>query len=201
MNSSSGCINEKGVLFHLFEDFPVKKFFSFWVEITMHCQNINNICFQPNGLLLNEFDTLFSSLFDHSEAHQEIIRTLAKYREGMSREELLSKIRKSSSGGTFKKRLYELQEAGFVAPFIPYGKSIKGTYYRVIDEYTLFHLNWIEPVRRKLTGHDSYYWQTKSQTQSWKTWAGYAFEAVCFKHAGQICRKLDIHMISKEVGS
>jgi uncharacterized protein len=164
-------------------------------------QNINDICFQPTGLLLNEFDTLFSSLFDHADAHLEIMRTLAKHRMGLSQKELLEKTRKSSSGGTFKKRLGELEEAGFVAAFIPYGKSKKGTYYRVIDEYTLFYLHWIQPVRRKLIGHDTHYWQAKSQTQQWKTWAGYAFEAVCFKHSRQICRKLDIQMIAKETGS
>lgn len=164
-------------------------------------QNINKICFQPEGTLLNEFDNLFSSLYDKADTHMEIIQALAKNRGGLSKEELLARINLSSSGGTFKKRLLELEEAGFAAPFFPYGRTRKGTYYRIIDEYTLFYLNWIRPVRHKLLRDNSNYWENKSQTPSWKSWAGYAFEAVCFKHISLICKALDISAISKEIGS
>lgn len=164
-------------------------------------QNINKICFEPEGLLLDEFDQLFASLFDHFDAHMEIIQVLAQTRFGLSRDELLKKIQRSSSGGTFKERLLELEAAGFIAGFIPYGHAHKGTYYRIIDEYTLFYLNWVRKIRGKIPRDSSNYWESKSQSQAWKSWAGYAYEAVCFKHIRQICRALGIEAISKEIGS
>jgi AAA+ ATPase superfamily predicted ATPase len=164
-------------------------------------QNIDKICFQPDGPLLDEFNHLFASLFDDSDAHLEIIQAISQFRRGLSREELLKKTKLNTSGGTFKKRLLELEKAGFVANFTPYGYANKGTYYRVIDEYTLFYLNWVQPVRRKLHRDSTNYWQSKSQTQPWKIWAGHAFEAVCLKHINQICNALGIGAISKEIGS
>jgi len=164
-------------------------------------QNINKICFQPEGLLLDEFNQLFSSLFEESGTHLDIIQTIAKHRHGISRNELLKKIKPLSTGGTFKTRLLELDKAGFITGFTPYGHATKGTYYRIVDEYTLFYLNWVQPVRKRLLQDSTNYWESKSQTQSWKAWAGYAFEAVCFKHIPQICNALDIAAIPKEIGS
>ncbi|MCK4764308.1 MAG: AAA family ATPase [Candidatus Aminicenantes bacterium] len=164
-------------------------------------QNIDRICFRPEGLLLDEFNHLFASLFERSEVHIDIIQALAGQRQGLSREELLKKSKLSSSGGTFKKRLLELEKAGFIAAFTPYGYANKGTYYRIIDEYTLFYLNWIQPVRKRLHRDSTDYWQSKSRSQTWKSWAGYAFEALCLKHIEQTCKALDISSISKEIGS
>jgi uncharacterized protein len=164
-------------------------------------QNINNICFQPDGLLLDEFDHLFASLFDRYEVHLEIIQALAQHPQGLSRDEILKQTKRVSSGGTFKERLFELEEAGFIGTFTPFGNSKKGTYYRIIDEYTVFYLKWIHPVRRKLIRDSVNYWESKSQTPAWKSWAGFAFEAVCFKHINQICAALGIGAISKETGS
>jgi uncharacterized protein len=39
---------------------------------------------------------------------------------------------------------------------------------------------------------NSGYWQEMSQTPRWKSWAGYAFESVCFKHIEQIRHALDV---------
>jgi len=164
-------------------------------------QNISNICFQPDGLLLDEFDGLFTSLFGKYDAHKEIIRALAQHPQGLSRDEILKQSRHISSGGTFKERLLELEEAGFIGAFIPYGYSRKGTYYRITDEYTLFYLKWIQPVRRKLIRGSPGYWESKSRTQAWKTWAGFAFESVCFKHVNKIANALGIGVIAKEIGS
>lgn len=71
----------------------------------------------------------------------------------------------------------------------------KGIYYRIIDEYTLFYLRWIEPVanRIKLASTQTGYWQSKSQMPTWKSWVGYAYEAFCYKHIDQITRALKIH--------
>jgi len=154
-------------------------------------QNINQLCFQKKGTLLDEFKNLFSSLFDHADVHEEIIKVIASKREGVSRAEVEEKI--GSKGGRLSVRLKELEEAGFVTAFIPWGRE-RGTYYKVIDEYTLFYLNWIAPgIKSRISKEVTLkYWESISQTAAWKAWAGHAFEAVCYKHLISIRKALHI---------
>ncbi len=158
-------------------------------------QNINQLCFTANGLLYNEFARLFGSLFDNSEAYVEIIRAIAKHPEGLDQLSLEKYLKLSKLGGTLIKRLNALEAAGFIISFVPYGRKKKGIYYKIIDEYTLFYIRWIEPVenRIKLVTSQSDYWQSKSKTASWVAWSGYAFEAFCYKHVDQITKALHIH--------
>jgi len=165
-------------------------------------QNINNLCFSTSGILYNEFNRLYASLFDNADIYEEIIREIAKSRYGIDKEALLKKLKLSTSGGTFSKRLMALEQAGFIISFTPYGYTKKGTYYRVIDEYSLFYLTWIEPALAsiQLDSLQSGYWSAKSQTSSYKVWSGYAFEAVCYKHIDCIRKAMQITM-GYEVGT
>lgn len=155
-------------------------------------QNINQMCFQKRGTLLDEFNNLFSALFTHAEIHRAIIEWIATKREGMSREEIESKM--ATKGGRLTNRLQELEYAGFITSFTPWGHTKKGLYYKVIDEYTLFYLHWIAPTAaNRITQElDARYWEEISKTQAWKSWSGYAFEAVCYKHIDNIKRALQI---------
>jgi len=58
----------------------------------------------------------------------------------------------------------------------------------------LFYLTWILPSQKESFSSErtNSYWESISETQAWKAWAGYAFEAVCFKHINQIRRALHI---------
>jgi hypothetical protein len=154
-------------------------------------QNVNQLCFQKKGTLLDEFKNLFSSLFDHAEVHEEIIKAIASKREGVSRIEIEAIT--ESKGGRLSMRLKELEEAGFIVAFIPWQKE-RGIYYKVIDEYTLFYLNWIAPGSKSRISKEITlkYWDSISQTPGWKAWAGHAFEAVCYKHLTQIRQALHI---------
>lgn len=162
-------------------------------------QNIQNMCFKNDGVLLTEFERLFKSLFDAAEVNLRIIREIARKREGISREDLLSKTG-MSSGGTFKKRISELQAAGFIHGFTPYRFKKKEQYFRVLDEYSAFYLTWIDPIVDKgFLQHN--YWKSLLRSSRWTSWAGYAFESVCFKHLSQILHALDLDSIPCEVGN
>ncbi len=54
-----------------------------------------------------------------------------------------------------------MEDAGFIISFKPYQHKQKGVYYRVIDEYTLFYLKWIEPIKKSLAKRSltSGYWE------------------------------------------
>lgn len=156
-------------------------------------QNIDALCFTKRGLLFNEFNKLFASLFDQHNIHEELIRLIAANRYGISQMQLMKKSSKSI-GGRLKKRLQELEDAGFVESFIPYQHKEKGIYYRVIDEYTLFYLKWIDPIVGSVKRRDKEkgYWLSKQKSSSWESWAGYAYEAICYKHISHIRKKLNI---------
>jgi len=156
-------------------------------------QNIDLLCFTKRGLLFNEFNKLFASLFEEQDIHEELIRLIAENRYGIAQSELMRKSSKNA-GGRLKKRLKELEDAGFIESFIPYQHKEKGIYYRILDEYTLFYLKWIDPVWNAIKKRDKEkgYWLSKQQSAGWHSWAGYTFEAICYKHIGLIRRKLEI---------
>ena len=61
-------------------------------------QIIEQLAFKKKSFLLDEFNTLFSSLFDDHESYAEIIRTIASMRYGIGQEELFKKLNKSFKG-------------------------------------------------------------------------------------------------------
>ncbi len=164
-------------------------------------QNINDLCFQKDAPFFTEFDQLFSSLFDHADMHTKIIRAIAQKRNGISREELLRSAG-ISSGGTVKKRLNELEASGFIEIVSFYGKAKKDFHIKIIDEYTLFYLYWIDPIKHKrIIGKNVRYWTSKAKEASFPVWRGYAFEAVCIKHISQIIHKLKLEDLAGEISS
>lgn len=164
-------------------------------------QNINELCFQKDGILYSEFPRLFKSLFDASELNLRIVRELAKHRYGLPSSELANKAEKTA-GGRFKERLAELEAAGFIQGFIPYGNKKRDRYYRVIDEYSIFYLRWIEAVALKnAIPKEGNYWLATSKTPSWLSWAGYAFEGICFKHANKIIHALNLDQVGCLLGN
>lgn len=164
-------------------------------------QNINMMCFNKNGFLFNEFEKLYASLFDNLDIKLKIIRALNKHPSGQSRNDLL-KILKLPSSGFITNQLKELVSAGFIQRFIPHDKKNKDQHYRIIDEYTLFYLQWIEPaVQTQTLANIDDYWQRQINTPKYHTWTGYAFENVCYKHIRSIANKLDLNGFSYEVGT
>lgn len=159
-------------------------------------QSIDKVCFSKKGLLSNEFDQLYSSLFAHADNHVAVVRALAQSRQGMTRSQL-SEFGKLSNGGGLTKVLEELTQSGFVAEYFPFGKKKKEKLYRLIDEYSLFYLQFIEQNRYQ----GSNPWHHLSQTPAYKTWAGYAFESLCLKHLEQIKQALGISGIFVQASS
>lgn len=164
-------------------------------------QNINNLCFTKEGILFEEFNKLYQSLFDKSEMHIEIIRAIAAHREGASLEQILHKAPHATSGGAFKERLDELESSGFIQGFSPYEAHKKGTYYKIYDEYTYFYLQWIEGFRPQILSEELNIWVKVSQTPRWHNWAGYAFESICFKNITNIRKSLGLEAILAKTAS
>jgi hypothetical protein len=107
---------------------------------------IDRLCFRSNGPLTTEFRELFRSLFDTSAMHEEVVSALASKRKGLSQAELREKI----SAGNLSRTLGELEAAGFVQRYVPYRAKVRGSTWRVIDEYSLFYKRWVEPTLREV---------------------------------------------------
>jgi AAA+ ATPase superfamily predicted ATPase len=157
-------------------------------------QIIERLAFQKHSLLFKEFDNLFSSLFTDSDTYIELLRIIAKNRYGIGQKELIKKSENFSRGGGVIRKLIELEEAGFIISLTPHLHKKRGIYYQLIDEYTLFYLDWIEPVRNTLQKEslETGYWEKQQTSPSWHSWAGYAFESICYKHLSAIRKKLNI---------
>lgn len=158
-------------------------------------QSIDKLCFTKSAFLRTEFKNIFASLFDQYENHESIIRTLAKVRKGLTRNEILIKS-KITSGGTLTKTLNELEDSGFIENYFPY-KGTKNTLFRLTDEYTLFYIKYIEKTKPSKQS----YWMKMQSQQSYKSWAGFSFETICIKHVETIVEALKITGIRTTSGS
>jgi len=159
-------------------------------------QNINNICFSSTGLLRKEFSRLYPALFENAENHIAVIRTLANAPNGMRRKAII-KATQLTDGGGIKKVLDELENSGFISEYYAFGKKKQGLIYRLTDEYSLFYLKFIEP--KKTLENDI--WQQLSQTQSYISWSGYAFENLCLKHISEIKNAIGVSKIETRATS
>lgn len=156
-------------------------------------QIIDIICFKKNGFLRNEFDNLYKALFRFPDRYEMVIKALATKWKGLTREEVTARI-KLKKGGGITTILKQLEQSGFITAYYPFAKKKKDKLYRLTDYYSLFYLKFIEGTKSKNQG----YWHILSQTQSWKSWSGYAFENLCLQHTDKIKEALGIHGIFSE---
>lgn len=149
-------------------------------------ENINQLFFGKNALLLNEFQNLYSALFSNYEKHIAVIRALGSKKMGLARYEIIEKSG-IPSGGALSTILYELEASGFIQYSHPFGKKSREALYRITDEYTLFYLSFVEK-----NAHINDFWLKKYNAPTVKTWQGYAFENLCIKHITAIKHALGI---------
>jgi len=158
-------------------------------------QAIEKSCFSKDGLLRGEFTNLYDSLFDMADNHITVVRALADTTRGLTRQEIIDTC-KLSSGGRTTEMLEELEESGFIASYLPFGKSTKDAVYRLVDEFSIFYLKFMD--ERRTTGKGA--WPKLSAGASYIIWSGMAFEAVCLKHVEQIKEALNIGSYKTEEG-
>jgi AAA+ ATPase superfamily predicted ATPase len=158
-------------------------------------QNIDMMCFAKNGMLRDEFSSLYASLFKHSENHIKVVEILSKKAKGMTREDIsgFGKLQ----GGNLTKTLEELEQCGFIRSYSAFGKTSKQKLYQLVDFFTLFYLNFI----RGNKNNDEHFWTNFGDNAQHRAWSGYAFEQVCLAHIRQIKHKLGISGVLTNVAS
>jgi AAA+ ATPase superfamily predicted ATPase len=115
-------------------------------------ENITRLCFQPNGLLVHEFDRIFYDLFlGKGNIYVKIIHTLS---EGMNDMQQIKQALHYPDGGTMSHYLKELMISGYVDEHytwsIKTGKTSRQKLFRLSDNYLRFYLKYIEPNKDKI---------------------------------------------------
>jgi hypothetical protein len=159
-------------------------------------QNINRLCFQPDGILAEEFNDLYTSLFNKAEKHLAVIEALSKKAKGLTRTEIIATAKLSNAGST-SRILRELEESGFIRKYLSYGKKEKSALYQLSDFYSLFYIKFIRENYRL----NENCWINGLDTSEQRAWSGYAFEQVCLAHLPQIKDTLSISGVQTQSSS
>lgn len=154
-------------------------------------QNVDELFFNQNAKLVNEYDRLFSSVFTNPTYVKNIVELLAGKSVGYRRSEIVAKL-KITDGSKLSNYLNALISSDLIIKYVPYGKSKKEPYYKLIDSFCLFYLNFV----KGRDGVTDNYWQNNFASQSLAVWRGYAFENICFKHINEIKKALGISGVS-----
>ena len=150
-------------------------------------QSIDDICFRKSGLLYDEFNQLYPSIFSQVENHLAIINALSKKPQGLNRRALI-KISKLKDGGIVTRTTTELEDAGFIHILYPFQKLKRDAIYKLADFYSHFYYKFIKNGKHAGSGA----WNKIAMSPAYRAWSGYAFENVCYMHMDQIKKALGI---------
>jgi hypothetical protein len=159
-------------------------------------QNIENICFEETGLLKSEFQFIFSSLFNNSEKHEQLLRKIYNLGTRATRDNLVKQFQ-LISGGDLTIKLNELEESGFIKSYVPFGVNKTKKMYIISDYYTLFYFKFIEHSGKFESGN----WTNRINDSSVNSWSGLAYEQICRDHIKNIKKALGIEGIYSETST
>lgn len=159
-------------------------------------QNIDRMFFTPGAILNLEYGDLYRSLFTRAERHIAVVEALAQKSKGLSRKELLTAAG-LPDGGSATVTLDELEQAGFIRRYFPFGKTKRDALFQLIDPYSLFYLTFVKDSKAEGKGA----WLAQINSPRWRAWSGYAFEYICRYHIDPIKKHLGISGIYTEVST
>ncbi|MBV8803247.1 MAG: AAA family ATPase, partial [Gammaproteobacteria bacterium] len=145
-------------------------------------QNINNMLFTENGVLVNDYSKIFYSQFKEYKTYENIVRYLKDQPRTLN--DIASKL-KISSGGGLKSYLENLEKALFVTSYTPYNKKANSKLkkYKLTDEYLRFYFKYVEPHKRLIFANQTRTLFDQLVKPVWSSWLGFAFENYCLNNA------------------
>lgn len=143
-------------------------------------ENIKRLCFSPGGILINDFDRIFSDLFlRESQFYEKIVTALSTGAKESTEIQKLLNDDDSQRHGRLSEYLWELEEAGFVSRdytwSIRTGADSKLSQYRLQDNYLRFYLKYIKPNLAKIR-RGIFNFKNLSLLSSWNAIMGLQFE-------------------------
>lgn len=159
-------------------------------------QNIDELMFHPDGQLHDEYKNLYQAMFSNADNHLAIVSAIATKNKGLTRKEILSMTNLANAGSTTRV-LDELEQSDFIRRYVSFGQKKRDEIYQLTDAYTLFYFHFL----KNKTNNDASFWQHHLSSPLITSWAGYAFEQVCFAHTEQIKYAMGISGIAVSVSA
>jgi len=148
-------------------------------------QAIQEICFKQDGLLVDEYNELYTSLFNKAQIHLSIMNILSQRWSGLTAVSIASLT--DSSETIVHRALSELVASGFVSESEKFGNKKKDKLYAATDFFSYFYNRWMSGSK-KVTN-----WEISASSHDFSIWSGYAFEKLCHSHIYQIKKALGIN--------
>ena len=159
-------------------------------------ENIRQLCFEKDGVLMDEFQRIFHDLFGkRSEIYRKIVGLLC---DGPKEYQQIAKELEYSSGGPLSDYLNELVLSGYVVKDktwkILSGKESALFRYRLRDNYLRFYLKYIFPHLNQIE-KNRFSIQTLSALSGWDTIMGFQFENLVLNNREVIHKALRINPV------
>ncbi|MBP7074273.1 MAG: ATP-binding protein [Rhabdochlamydiaceae bacterium] len=156
-------------------------------------ENIRDLCFTRGGLLVREFEQIFSDLFSkRSNSYKAIVECLSTGPKELS--EIVLELKKSK-GGTHSEYIDNLVQAGYVKRDFTWhlktGKGGKISRYRLSDNYLRFYLKYIAPNQMQID-NGLFAYPTLPSLPAWESMMGLQFENLVVHNRASLWKMLGI---------
>ena len=155
--------------------------------------NIKNLCFKKEGVLVNEFNLIFHDLFSSlTSQYKNIVQILTK---GPLEFSDICKQLKYAKSGVMSQYLENLISAGFVTRDYTWAlkdaKIARLSHFRLADNYIRFYLRYIAPRLPQIKNGD-FERMSLSALPQWNTIMGLQFENLVLKNRQIIQNALNL---------
>lgn len=156
-------------------------------------EQIMDLFFQPNAILVNEFERIFNDLFGvHGTIYKKILHCL---KDGMRTQHDIRDTLNYARSGTLSKHLHNLILSGFVTEHFQWSlktkKKGRQSLYRLSDQYIRFYLKYIEPdlsaIRQGFFNTDEVV-----KLPGWDSIMGFQVESLLLQNRALILKSLNI---------
>ena len=152
-------------------------------------KNICHLCFDAGGLLFNEFDQIFSTLFSRrADTYAELLKAMI---DGSRSVKELAEFFGREPGGDLSEYLDDLTETGFIQRYRQWNLSDPGKgelyRYRICDNYSRFYLKFIAPRRNQIKESG-----VGELPMGWLSIMGLQFESLVVNHHIELHHALKI---------
>lgn len=159
-------------------------------------QNIGRLCFREGAPLFDEFDRIFSDLFDKkAQAYRKIVQQLAK---GAKDYQEIARSLDRPPGGTLTQHLDDLVSAGFLqrhrAWSLSDSRALKYLKYRLSDNYSRFYLKYIQPHKEQIVAN-RYPDRALTFLPGWDSIMALQFENLVLNNSAQVSEALGLSAV------
>ncbi len=157
-------------------------------------ENIRKLCFINGGLLVREFNTIFTDIFTYRESqYKKLVTALSN---GPLEGKAVAKRAKVAYTGTILNYLEDLILAGYIRRDYTWlfssGRPSMLSHFRLSDNYVRFYLKYIEPVLPKIED-DAYQFKSLCSLPGWETIMGYQCENLLLSNRNYIKQCLNLN--------